>query len=246
MGGGAKGSIPAHAGEPPPLAPPAQPPLVYPRPRGGTAKRPGRQWARGGLSPPTRGNLRRRERLLDLARSIPAHAGEPSCRHSLTATRRVYPRPRGGTPYPPPNQTFMRGLSPPTRGNHSLLRHAIHLSRSIPAHAGEPRLARRQRPHVKVYPRPRGGTTSPVPIGSESLGLSPPTRGNPIVCAYRAAARRSIPAHAGEPIQRRPGYQCEGVYPRPRGGTAHDGLRRAGGLGLSPPTRGNRFWRRGA
>ena len=49
----------------------------------------------------------------------------------------------------------------------------------------------------------------------------------------------SIPAHAGEPDRKAAGFARPGVYPRPRGGTGVDWLRRAYGRGLSPPTRGN-------
>ena len=71
-------------------------------------------------------------------------------------------------------------------------------------------------------------------------GLSPPTRGNPIQASRSPRARRSIPAHAGEPERARYQALALGVYPRPRGGTrpAHRHRRRSGGL--SPPTRGNR------
>ena len=70
-------------------------------------------------------------------------------------------------------------------------------------------------------------------------GLSPPTRGNPAYLRHGHAMPRSIPAHAGEPWQRRrPRLQIP-VYPRPRGGTAHGGVRARSWGGLSPPTRGN-------
>ena len=79
-------------------------------------------------------------------------------------------------------------------------------------------------PHIpkrRVYPRPRGGTDAVLPHGYLSPGLSPPTRGNLPLSGAHGGARRSIPAHAGEP-----GRHASTL---------------PGSGGLSPPTRGNLF-----
>ena len=177
----ADGSIPAHAGEPrQPCAPPTCTP-VYPRPRGGTpsTRRPRRGCP--GLSPPTRGN--RQDGMVENVRpgSIPAHAGEPATGVYVQNRREVYPRPRGGTSCPS-GSGFMRrrarGLSPPTRGNPPSPRPDCQSERSIPAHAGEPYLDALLPQSVRVYPRPRGGTSASSARISFPRGLSPPTRGN--------------------------------------------------------------------
>ena len=90
-------SIPAHAGEPLGDAPVHDAPAVYPRPRGGTAMSAVKRFSAQGLSPPTRGNRFAPRRFTKTQRSIPAHAGEPSCRAGIPPVRAVYPRPRGGT-----------------------------------------------------------------------------------------------------------------------------------------------------
>ena len=72
-----KRSIPAHAGEPHRSTPSAPVARVYPRPRGGTGRSPSQATRRGGLSPPTRGNLAGALILAIILGSIPAHAGEP-------------------------------------------------------------------------------------------------------------------------------------------------------------------------
>ena len=161
----------------------------------------------------------------------------------------------------------IRGLSPPTRGNQRRHKPLGESHRgSIPAHAGEPiglsganrahagglspptrgnpmRKRRRERLPNRVYPRPRGGTGATPLVCQFAVGLSPPTRGNPQRENQRPHAdpRRSIPAHAGEPLSRgrsqRPRFS---VYPRPRGGTAYCENAQGSGRGLSPPTRGNR------
>ncbi len=51
-------------------------------------------------------------------------------------------------------------------------------TRSIPAHAGEPRGRRRDLGVEKVYPRARGGAEIRLPNGSAIWGLSPRTRGS--------------------------------------------------------------------
>ena len=93
----ARGSIPAHAGEPRRRR---RRPLwagVYPRPRGGTIRGLIRAAADEGLSPPTRGNPIKRAIEAETGRSIPAHAGEPTCIPRKRRRIAVYPRPRGGT-----------------------------------------------------------------------------------------------------------------------------------------------------
>ena len=276
-----RGSIPAHAGEP---RAGARYPIcvrVYPRPRGGTLTSPIKRRLAPGLSPPTRGNRRRRRCGRAFSRSIPAHAGEPWACGCHPEEPSVYPRPRGGTKlhvnlsrhwgglspptrgnpgdgmgrragrvavYPRPRGgTFMRfplcdlsaGLSPPTRGNHipPIIAHSD--GGSIPAHAGEPRGGGFGARRSRVYPRPRGGTVFVNARAVRPLGLSPPTRGNPVSGVDGVQRLGSIPAHAGEPRSRLPAPRAPGVYPRPRGGTERNGGEDKMRKGLSPPTRGN-------
>ena len=232
-------SIPAHAGEPPVLSPTAIRRPVYPRPRGGTTPMWDAYLKTTGLSPPTRGNRRGRSVPRRGQGSIPAHAGEPPVLSPTAIRRPVYPRPRGGTT--PMWDAYLKttGLSPPTRGNRAVGKRRRMSARSIPAHAGEPRIGRRFRDSQGVYPRPRGGTYPDDMDDIKSAGLSPPTRGNRNARGLGARAARSIPAHAGEPPTFRAPDAAAAVYPRPRGGTPAQeaGVGVIGGL--SPPTRGN-------
>ena len=192
-------SIPAHAGEPRRrLTPPARV-TVYPRPRGGTPVfgRGGND--RRGLSPPTRGNRRRAWSRRGWRWSIPAHAGEPIPEAPARESRRVYPRPRGGTAMVSAISTVREGLSPPTRGNRGSIVAISSDGRSIPAHAGEPVFLLPRRNAQKVYPRPRGGTDAVLRRQGSAEGLSPPTRGNLARRNAQLGWARSIPAHAGEP-----------------------------------------------
>ena len=193
-----------------------------------------------GLSPPTRGNHPFGRLRDDEIRSIPAHAGEPAPPPSFGLLDAVYPRPRGGTTRIDSGSPSAKGLSPPTRGNRQSPPCARETRRSIPAHAGEPAEALAVAYDRKVYPRPRGGTddqqTAEIKIG----GLSPPTRGNRHRDGDFDGRPGSIPAHAGEPAHFAHFAHFAQVYPRPRGGTSSPYCALVSGMGLSPPTRGNR------
>ena len=178
-------------------------------------------------------------------------------------TAAVYPRPRGGTVNALAEFPNEKGLSPPTRGNRDAKRRQDQRRGSIPAHAGEPRCFTNPPLSESVYPRPRGGTPAEIRERLATLGLSPPTRGNPLSNAVHIApvlrlqglspptrgnlararlsqsCRRSIPAHAGEPVPRRQRECPAPVYPRPRGGTLDMSAPHRAQTGLSPPTRGN-------
>ena len=154
------GSIPAHAGEPPPCAGRGRRGGVYPRPRGGTTLTPPLGADGNGLSPPTRGNHAIPTDGVYVWRSIPAHAGEPCYHRRLRRRKSVYPRPRGGTPARARADETRAGLSPPTRGNLLGERSLSDADRSIPAHAGEPPNNRLAGGFYAVYPRPRGGTAN--------------------------------------------------------------------------------------
>ena len=136
-------SIPAHAGEPAARGGRTSEHGVYPRPRGGTVESHSNAYMRSGLSPPTRGNLAGGQLRAVRARSIPAHAGEPSSPAGRGARSMVYPRPRGGTVRSGPRRIARAGLSPPTRGNPDRKRSHRFSCGSIPAHAGEPRVGDR-------------------------------------------------------------------------------------------------------
>ena len=233
-------SIPAHAGEPATKRPATPCAGVYPRPRGGTPTKTNAGWSANGLSPPTRGNPTIKNRCKNGSRSIPAHAGELRASDEGLAMAWVYPRPRGGTVKSASGSARTSGLSPPTRGNHSMKTWIRLVLGSIPAHAGEPKAWTLTTRGRLVYPRPRGGTRVSSDIRFPFHGLSPPTRGNLRCGGGRDERVGSIPAHAGEPRGGVNKNALDMVYPRPRGGTAARRLAVRQLNGLSPPTRGNR------
>ena len=112
--------------------------------------------------------------------------------------------------------------------------------RYIPAYAGEPWWRWCCRRRRTVYPRVCGGTPAHHPLRRPTCGLSPRMRGNRYRGFCKSVTCGSIPAYAGEPVQRAAGQQNEEVYPRVCGGTRYIAAAQAGRRGLSPRMRGNR------
>ena len=132
----------------------------------------------------------------------------------------------------------MNGLSPPTRGILARSQGETFPDRSIPAYAGDPRQEQSVSRAARVYPRLRGGSEPNHNTENKPKGLSPPTRGIPVLWPLCALAARSIPAYAGDPIPSPAEPQPRGVYPRLRGGSARWRPIPPARQGLSPPTRG--------
>ena len=192
-----------------------------------------------GLSPRVRGN-----RTLDMAAatslgSIPACAGEPSCRRPLLRSPTVYPRVCGGTTARRRRPLLSGGLSPRVRGNRTSDFSLRTMIGSIPACAGEPRGGPSSCNIPRVYPRVCGGTKYPDPRDFLPDGLSPRVRGNHPERPTLRVHDRSIPACAGEPAASRPHTKKEPVYPRVCGGTPISTGRSPSIAGLSPRVRGN-------
>ena len=133
-----QGSIPACAGEPSccGCSRPRQP--VYPRVCGGTDLDHTWDLVDEGLSPRVRGNHSQGYKMLDLAGSIPACAGEPCGVVPCWPIRGVYPRVCGGTFYSAHEMCHCLGLSPRVRGNLAYRDCHDAIKGSIPACAGEP------------------------------------------------------------------------------------------------------------
>ena len=191
------------------------------------------------LSPRGRGNRRTTGQHLSRRRSIPAWAGEPQGARSLSKVRRVYPRVGGGTLALQHRVVDGDGLSPRGRGNRLRATDAFDMMRSIPAWAGEPRVAGPTLYHNTVYPRVGGGTRIMRRLWDRLRGLSPRGRGNLRGGARDPIASGSIPAWAGEPTRTCPCTHDQRVYPRVGGGTSGRAAIQPVYPGLSPRGRGN-------
>ena len=175
------GPIPAHAGQPCCRAVGSTPTRAYPRSRGATSIswRPMNPvW---GLSPLTRGNLGAGELAAARPGPIPAHAGQPHGAGRYLRARWAYPRSRGATLVQASWRPPARGLSPLTRGNRRIGSGRSPSVGPIPAHAGQPIPQCSHSTPNRAYPRSRGATATRTPITRMPRGLSPLTRGNPML-----------------------------------------------------------------
>ena len=194
------GSIPAYAGEPTVADRWGCCHGVYPRVCGGTRAWQARHNQRRGLSPRMRGNRQSKHEQALTRRSIPAYAGEPLTSILYASVTRVYPRVCGGTSSAGVLASSPKGLSPRMRGNRPTVSYSSGRPGSIPAYAGEPRIAADSAASDTVYPRVCGGTIRKRWRQSNWQGLSPRMRGNLSSDRSGQAAFRSIPAYAGEPV----------------------------------------------
>ncbi len=194
------GSIPAHAGEPSTTPRLRSAIRVDPRARGGARRRTSSAMSRRGRSPRTRGSPEPGRAALVHRGSIPAHAGEPSCPAALPARLEVDPRARGGAGQGQREGVQDGGRSPRTRGSHGARSVQQAEGRSIPAHAGEPSPGTSARSCPGVDPRARGGARGRGARRQRDGGRSPRTRGSLGNRNHAVIWRRSIPAHAGEPL----------------------------------------------
>ncbi len=171
---------------------------------------------------------------------IPAHAGQPRGGGRAREGKRAYPRSRGATARRRRACRRQQGLSPLTRGNRFLLVAVALPGGPIPAHAGQPRPARRCGTALRAYPRSRGATRPAASACQAERGLSPLTRGNHRQARHHGRRRRPIPAHAGQPFSRIAPRRSTRAYPRSRGATNFPVSIALVDQGLSPLTRGNR------
>ena len=217
---GARGSIPAGAGEPTPPAATRARIQVYPRRCGGAPLPHSSESSSKGLSPQVRGSRGRGPRAAARVGSIPAGAGEPSTGADRGSFGGVYPRRCGGAADVAGLKADVSGLSPQVRGSRLRgLANPMEVG-SIPAGAGEPTRRSVRSRSTRVYPRRCGGARTSCSISSAAPGLSPQVRGSPVRAGRPGVRRRSIPAGAGEPTTRSRPPSRTWVYPRRCGGAA--------------------------
>ena len=231
-------SIPAWAGETPPIAPERAQCEVYPRVGGGNSPFPSRSPRYKGLSPRGRGKPRTRQRKNWLPRSIPAWAGETVGVRGRPGALPVYPRVGGGNSSAMLTGNGSGGLSPRGRGKRSSTAWVRDRRRSIPAWAGETTRLNMSITRSTVYPRVGGGNPEGRQIPRWRWGLSPRGRGKQALGGPAASYAGSIPAWAGEtPVGIAVNDPVE-VYPRVGGGNPPSLSMPLPGKGLSPRGRG--------
>ena len=172
--------------------------------------------------------------------SIPACAGEPVFDRRSVHLASVDPRVRGGACARSACKSATQGRSPRARGSPRASSGCLGTRRSIPACAGEPRLAANVGYRFEVDPRVRGGAFPFHVVPSLFLGRSPRARGSRDALPQAWRRGGSIPACAGEPHPGQRRAALRGVDPRVRGGAPNG--RYAGQIptGRSPRARGSR------
>ena len=191
---------------------------VYPRVGGGNLRASRRQPRLGGLSPRGRGKPNCACEPPDVARSIPAWAGETHKLAYLALQKSVYPRVGGGNATIAASGVPRSGLSPRGRGKRIAQIANSRRRRSIPAWAGETLIALLINNNFRVYPRVGGGNPNALRLAAGILGLSPRGRGKPIFGGRRCEGAGSIPAWAGETSACAAAAAGSRVYPRVGGG----------------------------
>ncbi len=113
-------------------------------------------------------------------------------------------------------------------------------ARFIPAGAGNTASTGRTGQRLPVYPRWRGEHGHKMTLTFDRNGLSPLARGTLVELCFFYAARRFIPAGAGNTIRGKPKKRVKSVYPRWRGEHPLCGCDSLINGGLSPLARGTR------
>ncbi len=251
-------SIPAHAGNTFHVLARAAGRPVHPRACGEHGRSGRVRPAFGGPSPRMRGTLGVVGQVLDVGRSIPAHAGNTQTGEAWLDDSAVHPRACGEHRYPPPVSIAVSGPSPRMRGTRSVVRFfrrmggpsprmrgtrgsariSVTPGRSIPAHAGNTWTRRAFSCPAAVHPRACGEHPPAAAVPPAAHGPSPRMRGTRNRGAPSMVSIRSIPAHAGNTLTKTNMLSRQTVHPRACGEHRIFWCRRMVARGPSPRMRG--------
>ena len=171
-------------------------------------------------------------------RIIPAHAGQTGRDRHSQRRQPDHPRACGANAIPTIPTTRTRGSSPRMRGKLGDPGGGVAGVRIIPAHAGQTSPATRPAGRAPDHPRACGANTLRRWVMPSRSGSSPRMRGKQRTGHRVQAARRIIPAHAG---QTKPAWH-RSLMPsdHPRACGANSGQPQTGGddFGSSPRMRG--------
>ena len=170
--------------------------------------------------------------------SIPAGAGNPASSAAGRRDSRVHPRGCGESVAVGRAPDCDQGPSPRVRGIRPDGGAGLEAYGSIPAGAGNPWSRRPRASRRKVHPRGCGESLALAAGGSAAGGPSPRVRGIPAAIGPQPAARRSIPAGAGNPRTPAPRRRRPEVHPRGCGESVSSIGDRLDAQGPSPRVRG--------
>ena len=191
-----------------------------------------------GSSPRTRGTAVRHRAHPDVARFIPADAGNGRGRSVLGRSDAVHPRGRGERLIALGHKPGPHGSSPRTRGTGHTRHRDCSRAWFIPADAGNGGGTPPRACGCPVHPRGRGERFAAHAARASLSGSSPRTRGTAPLLRERQALIRFIPADAGNGERRAFGRRGRSVHPRGRGERIVIDSSTATNDGSSPRTRG--------
>ena len=151
----------------------------------------------GGSSPLARGTFSEYEDEVRARRLIPARAGNIFPKESQRLLRTAHPRSRGEHSMNSTMRSVMVGSSPLARGTSPRAAHELHLTRLIPARAGNIPLSQRGPCRREAHPRSRGEHRYRLGFSHRCSGSSPLARGTFLNHRLARPALRLIPARAG-------------------------------------------------
>ena len=174
-------------------------------------------------------------------RFIPAYAGNARDKNANRYGQAVHPRIRGERRVPVKEAPIAVGSSPHTRGTHVCNGCGRAAFRFIPAYAGNAECRGCACKGPTVHPRIRGERGLCHQVVECRVGSSPHTRGTHRRQRQARAARRFIPAYAGNAQYSRRPHRLATVHPRIRGERPPIALAPSLTPGSSPHTRGTRI-----
>ena len=215
-------------------------PMDHPRSRGEYTIEYGSRASGAGSSPLSRGIPYRTRRLRDQQRIIPALAGNTACHGTVRTGREDHPRSRGEYGYLWRLIHDLEGSSPLSRGIRSQSGRRTAAIRIIPALAGNTTRGKWNTAKPRDHPRSRGEYSHHPIVAYSACGSSPLSRGIRSFVLGCLAARRIIPALAGNTRTSAPVRHGDSDHPRSRGEYTVPAVLAVINLGSSPLSRGIR------
>ena len=151
-----------------------------------------------GSPPHTRGKPDILQKVTQVLRLTPAHAGKTRWMSIRKRQNQAHPRTRGENYISGYCVNQFTGSPPHTRGKHIAELESFAQNRLTPAHAGKTLSTARSRTSAQAHPRTRGENGSHLDIIHDTVGSPPHTRGKHALHAAAPVSVRLTPAHAGK------------------------------------------------
>ena len=191
-----------------------------------------------GSSPRVRGKRLDERETHAAGRIIPARAGQTSALEAAAVLEPDHPRACGANDAGDVVLPMQIGSSPRVRGKLQIVSEERHISRIIPARAGQTSSAMSLSSRATDHPRACGANTPRTLSASHSNGSSPRVRGKLLGRVAGAVQYRIIPARAGQTEVRYDADRASSDHPRACGANLVGDELVQSGHGSSPRVRG--------